>query len=137
MDKLLKRIEFINGEVIRDPRYIRRWGFRARLLTVYVHRYAGGSDTPERPHNHPWKWWASLVMRGELTERRWLERDGLVRSRRCRRRLRNGITLVDGRTLHQKTHAMPGTLTLVIGWRRVRQWGFIEPPVADRSRERA
>lgn len=110
------------GAIIQDAGYLRRGGWRGKWITCYLHRYAGG-DRTETPHTHPWEWWASIVLRGRLTERRQYKNQ--PPSTHVRTPL-TGIALVSGATPHQIIAARAGTITLFIGWRRCRRWEFVE-----------
>ncbi len=117
-------MSIIWNRIIAKASYMRRWGLRGGLLTVYVHRYAGG-DTNERMHNHPWRRWFSFVLRGYLIEARDVHGrcpDIILRDRE------RGIESQDGEMYHQIIYAHPGTVTLFVGWRRRGGWGFQPPP---------
>ena len=107
-------------KIIRSEDYMLRWGIRTRWLTIYLHRYAGG-DTGETPHNHPWTWWASMVLRGDVTERR--QYPGYS-PHVITRTWRSGISIMRGEYYHQIESTKPGTLTLFIAGPWCRHWGF-------------
>ncbi len=107
---------------IRDEGYLRRWGYKGKWVTIYVHRYAGG-DTGEQMHNHPWQWWASWVLRGRLTEQRLVWEHLHVTVIRDRW---SWTGRLPGSAYHRIDAAAMGTLTLFVGWRRCRTWKFID-----------
>ena len=109
-------------KIIRSQDYMLRWGIKTRWLTIYLHRYAGG-DTGEQPHNHPWLWWASIVIRGQIIERRQMPHES---PELITRTWRSGVSVMRGEHYHQIEKTTPGSLTLFITgpWRR--HWGFQE-----------
>ena len=114
--------EFAWRKVIRTQAYMLRWGIKTPWFTIYLHRYAGG-DTGEEPHNHPWTWWSSLVLRGCISERRQLPGTA---PKLIKRSLTDGFTYLLGEHYHQIEHAQKGSLTLFVAGNRRRVWGFQE-----------
>ena len=94
--------------------FLRRSGWMGRLLTAYLHRYSGASETSGRPHNHPWRIVTSIIVKGGYLD----EVDGLPIQRNafsmhCYRNSQN----------HRILSIEPNTLTFFIGLFRVQHTG--------------
>ncbi len=114
-------MQIIKGKKIGADNYMRRWGVKGKWVTIYLHIY-DGSDPREEPHNHPWTWWGAWVVRGRLTEDRFTctgPRYRVVRSPL------SGVSILPGSVFHRIAAVTPGTITLFVGWRRWRAWGFL------------
>lgn len=81
-----------------------------------------GPDTEADPHDHPW-WFASMVLRGGYTEAVWPLASlqfGKVRNSWPRWT----IHTMPLESAHRIINLDPGTITLVVHGRRVKNWGF-------------
>lgn len=123
-----RRLDLVN----RGATFLRRRGIEhARLGGLLVHRL----DAPDPGldmHDHPWPF-VSIVLRGGYFEEfdavpldrdQWWPRPGRVQSRRHRRWSVHKMPL---RVSHRIAAVEPGTVTLVVRGRKVRDWGFYQP----------
>ena len=106
-----------------EENYLVRWGIRSIPLTIYVHKYTGG-DPREHVHNHPWKWWCSIVVKGYLDEEIADGEDNDVR--RTITRSAPHFHFSKGVVKHRIRRVKKGSITLFFGIWRVREWEFFK-----------
>ena len=111
-------MKFIWHRKIEDN-YMIRWGIRAAPITIFLHKYVG-SDPRESVHDHPWKWWFSIVLKGYVIE----EIVGDDGTRRLLKRIAPNIHFSNGKVKHRIRKVKKGALTLFFGIWRVREWYF-------------
>ena len=105
-----------------EDNYLVRWGIRAVPLTIFLHKYES-SDPRESVHDHPWKWWISIVLKGYLIEEI-VEGSNGNHVRRLLTRKAPHIHFSDGKVKHRIRKVKKGTVTLFFGIWRVREWYF-------------
>ena len=88
--------------------YLRRSGWRGRIVTTYSHHYRGRQEVTERFHTHPWLLSISIVWRGQYI-------DDLVTKSKLRR---YSIHFYTRSTLHRVNAAEKGTRSLFFGFFR-------------------
>ena len=105
--------------------YMRRWHLIPRnpWFNVYLHNIMG-SDYAKDPHDHPWAWFASIVLRGAYVEEIYRKRDRGVRLDRIPVR-KAGRAYVAGRGhLHRVRVLRSPVWTLFITGHAIKEWGF-------------
>ena len=107
---------------------LRRWHFaRFPAVRVYLHNLRHG-DIGRYPHNHPWRWCWSIILRGGYLEKVWRR---VTRSSRIeswwQEHRRGDLNRINGDTYHQimDVHENTWTLFIAVGFRR--GWGWLTP----------
>ena len=97
---------------------------------IRLHGIVQPDNYRDAPHNHPFKWWWSLVLSGGYLERRyepstWEGVAGVLGPmlRSYRRGDRNAMT--GPGTFHQIVSVRPRTWTLFVHGPRIARWGFM------------
>lgn len=120
--------------VIRDQLtgapYLVRWHLcKTRWFRLFLHRILR-EDHDREPHNHPWPWALSLVLRGGYAEERTTPL-GDPQVHPCISRLAlathavGGLNWIGKRVYHRITSVLPNTYTLFLTGPRTREWGFL------------
>lgn len=113
---------------------IMRWYlFRSPWLRVFLHRI-DERDTDRYPHNHPWAWARSLILRGGYLEYRHGEIAILQRSRTSRSGFGayewfepGNWSALSRDDYHRIEDVREGTWTLFVAGPQVQEWGYLTP----------
>lgn len=123
-----KRRVIWSCEAERGPRLTRYFLFQTRWAALYLH-HLQASDTDRAMHDHPWSFVGFLISSGyfEWTPNREAARQGLLRLETLRTwKPRFSILYRPAEWRHRLELVKP-TWTLVLRFRRRREWGFITP----------
>lgn len=115
---LVREIPDIHGRP-----YLKRWSLFRR---IHLHRFVG-PDTNSAPHNHPWHWAFSVILRGGYEEEIWQQSEsGEYETRRYVRKVGQVNQLMQSRYhLIQKLLRTP-TWTIMITSAPGTDWGFLD-----------
>lgn len=120
---LLKRLNF--KKIYRnDTRlYLTRYYLFRRYLSwlprVYIHRFHA-SDEDLELHNHPWKFSASLILKGRYKEE-YLDKNKKVQIRVLGP---GSINLIPANKFHRLDLMTKDVWTIFVSGKRVQSWGF-------------
>lgn len=102
--------------------------YRTRWFgSLYIHKFYGPDPAERPPHNHPWKWAASYVLKGWYVEEvcQWGPEGDMV----CfKRKIRPWmIRFLRGREYHSIRIIQVPTYTIFFTGHRNDRWGFLVP----------
>ena len=84
-------------------------------FSAFVH-VLHGADGDRHPHNHPWRWAASVILNGGYAE----ERNGVPMTY-----AEGDLNVLRPDDYHRITSVLPGTVTLFLCGRETHDWGFL------------
>lgn len=97
-------------------------------FSVFVHQIHA-ADGDRHPHNHPWRWAASLILSGGYTEARNGQGDGRDLKCKCHAHSRaytvGDLSILRPDDYHRIVEVEPDTVTLFLCGRETHDWGFL------------
>ena len=127
-----KKFRWFWGRIIRDSQsYMRRYGLRTPWFCVFLHRYYGPDSAT--PHNHPFKWTWSVVIKGTVIEHETLKHGyyQCVRTPFYKQDFYPKVRCMNEKTFHRIDYVEPGSWTLFVAGPRTQEWRFEDNKVRD------